>query len=175
MHRGYAITRSFPPLRIFEFHDENRASREKAREKRNPSWLRTPRLWTSAEVPNFPLFLTTSLRVVCRILVPPLLPHRLQRAALRLAIFLFLSFTFLPSFRPPVARHATIRLLREPADVPSQVMSTICVSHGHGSSEKARQQTYNASLPRFVRILPRSYRLVEKRIKAWRDMKKRYA
>lgn len=85
------------------------------------------------------------------------------------------SFFHLPSFRPPVARHATIRLLREPADVPSQVMSTICVSHGHGSSEKARQQTYNAFLPRFVRILPRSYRLVEKRIRAWRDMKKRYA
>lgn len=66
----------------------------------------------------------------------PLLFHHLQQAALRLAIFLFLSFTFLPSFCPPVVRHATIRSLRVPVDVPSWVMSIVCMSHGHGLSKK---------------------------------------
>lgn len=71
----------------------------------------------------------------------PLLFHHLQQAALRLAIFLFLSFTFLPSFRPPVVRHATIRSLRVPVDVPSWVMSTVCMSHGHGLSRKPEDKS----------------------------------
>lgn len=89
----------------------------------------------------------------------PLLFHHLQQAALRLAIFLFLSFTFLPSFRPPVVRHATIRSLRVPVDVPSWVMSTVCMSHGHGLSRKPENKSiyiYIYTFP-YIHIFSRLY------------------
>ena len=90
---------------------------------------------TSAEVPNFPLVSTTSSRVCLpysRSLpssTPSFATSNPKASNLPFSFFLsfFLSPSSFPSFRPPVARHATIRSLRVPAAVPSQVMSTACL------------------------------------------------
>lgn len=84
---------TFIPLFEFTSYDENRASREKGRGKKYPSLPRILLLWTSAEVPNFPLFSTTSLRVVC--CSPSIPPFATSSPKVSNLPF---SFFYLPSF-----------------------------------------------------------------------------